>query len=208
MKKNKALVFSTALCVLPMLFALTVYNRLPDKLPVHWGSDGIPNDYAVKPFVVFGLPLILAGLNIIIHICMDNDPRRRNASPILRGLSKWLVPVMALIFLPITLLWGLDNKLPVDKIAPLLVGIVIILFGNYLPKSKQSYTIGIKIPWTLNSTENWNRTHHMAGYVWILCGIVMILNCFLPLGYLLWVLVGVMIFAPVGYSLYLYKRGV
>ena len=191
-----------------MLFALTVYSKLPPELPVHWSNDGIPNDYASKPFAVFGLPMILAGLNVIIHVMMDNDPKRRNASPILRNLSKWLVPVIALIFVPITMLWGLDNQVPVNKIAPLLVGIIIILFGNYLPKSKQSYTLGIKLPWTLDNTENWNRTHHMAGYLWILCGIVMILNCFLPLGFTLPIIVVAMILMPILYSFYLYKKGI
>lgn len=208
MKKNKTLVITTGLCLLPMLFALTVYNKLPDKLPIHWSSDGTPNDYALKPFVVFGMPLILAGLNLIIHISMDNDPKRLNASPFLRVLSKWLVPVVALVCEPISFLWALEYKLPVEKITPLIVGVFIILFGNYLPKSKQSYTLGIKLPWTLNSTENWNRTHHMAGYLWILGGIAIILNCFLPLGFLLPVIVVIMIAVPFLYSFYLYKKDI
>lgn len=44
-----------------------------------------------------------------------------------------------------------------------LLGIVLIVVGNYLPKCRQNYMIGIKLPWTLDNEENWDYTHRMAG---------------------------------------------
>ena len=61
-----------------------------------------------------------------------------------------------------------------------MVGVLLIALGNYLPKCKQNYTVGIKLPWTLNSEENWNRTHHLSGYLFILAGIVMTITAFIP----------------------------
>ena len=40
---------------------------------------------------------------------------------------------------------------------------------------KQNYTIGIKVPWTLNSEENWNMTHRMAGKVYVVAGVISII---------------------------------
>jgi len=44
-----------------------------------------------------------------------------------------------------------------------------------MPKLKQNYTIGIKVPWTLNSEENWNMTHRMAGKLYVVAGVISII---------------------------------
>lgn len=60
-----------------------------------------------------------------------------------------------------------------------LAGVLFVVMGNYLPKAKQSYTLGIKIAWTLNSEENWNRPHRLAGWIWMISGLLMIADAFL-----------------------------
>ena len=66
---------------------------------------------------------------------------------------------------------------------------LFILFGNYMPKCKRNYTLGIRLPWTLNSDENWNATHRLGGRVWVVAGFVMLLGCFLPEPAAAWVTV-------------------
>lgn len=56
-----------------------------------------------------------------------------------------------------------------------IIGVMFIWLGNYMPKLKQNYTIGIKVPWTLNSEENWNMTHRMAGKVYVVAGVISII---------------------------------
>ena len=50
-----------------------------------------------------------------------------------------------------------------------------------MPKCRQNYTMGIKLPWTLADEDNWNRTHRMAGYVWTAGGILMLIVGFFHL---------------------------
>ena len=84
---------------------------------------------------------------------------------------------------------------------------LFVAIGNYLPKCKQNYTMGIKLPWTLADENNWNRTHRFAGPIWVVCGLVIML-CGLIGGAFLWVMVAafvVMIAAPTVYSYLLFK---
>ena len=60
-----------------------------------------------------------------------------------------------------------------------------MVIGNYMPKVKQNYTMGIKIPWTLNSVENWNKTHRFAGFVFVLMGLWMIVATILKMNLVL-----------------------
>lgn len=57
----------------------------------------------------------------------------------------------------------------------LLMGVIFLVTGNYLPKCRQNYTIGIKLPWTLDDEENWNYTHRLAGKLWMIGGVLIIL---------------------------------
>ena len=55
------------------------------------------------------------------------------------------------------------------------MGVIFLVTGNYLPKCRQNYTIGIKLPWTLDDEENWNYTHRLAGKLWMIGGVLIIL---------------------------------
>ena len=70
---------------------------------------------------------------------------------------------------------ALGYKVNVENIMPVFVGVIILVLGFILPKCKQNYTVGIKLPWTLHDEENWDKTHKLAGKLWIYGGIIMIL---------------------------------
>ena len=57
-----------------------------------------------------------------------------------------------------------------------ILGVLFMILGNYMTKTHQNYTIGIKLPWTLNSTENWNKTHRLASRLYALAGAILILS--------------------------------
>ena len=82
-----------------------------------------------------------------------------------------------------------------------------MIIGNYMPKVKQNYTMGIKIPWTLNSEDNWNKTHRFAGFIFVLSGLWMIVSAVLKLNEM-WAVIPalVCVFFPVIYSYLLYRK--
>jgi uncharacterized membrane protein len=101
---------------------------------------------------------------------------------------------------------ALGHKVSVEIIMPLFIGALVVVIGNYLPKCKQSYTMGIKLPWTLNDEENWNKTHRLAGFLWVICGVVMMATAFLGEFWLFFVLLIPMTIIPTVYSYSLYKK--
>ncbi|MBS5130285.1 MAG: SdpI family protein [Lachnospiraceae bacterium] len=207
--KKTLLIITTLVCLLPMLIAAFVYQDLPAQIATHWGADGTPNGYSSKAFACFGLPAIMAGLNIFVNILLDNDPKRKNVNNRILMVSKWCIPVVSLVASTLTLAFALGYKVSISRITPAMVGVLLIALGNYLPKCKQNYTVGIKLPWTLNSEENWNRTHHLSGYLFILAGIVMTITAFIPNAAFLtlpFILIAAII--PMIYSFVLFKKGI
>ncbi len=212
MKPNNATALATSIvCLLPIIPGILLWDQQPDQLIIHWNGAGEPDGYAPKALGVFGLPLLMCGSNLLLQFGLRTDPKIENASKTLVLLAKWFIPVLTLILVPVTLFASMGAEIPIQVIVPLLLGVMLIAIGNYLPKSKQSYTVGIRLPWTLNSEENWNRTHHLAGYLWIGAGVLLLLCAFLPVIWFLPVLVIIMILVagiPFAYSYHLYRKGV
>ncbi len=210
MKKESDLtiIFSTAACLLPMALSALVYDRLPAQVPIHFNASGTADNYAPRAIAAYCIPALLAVINIFVHFLLNNDPKKINQPYSIRLITKWLVPVGSLIFMPATLFIAMGMDVPINLIASSVVGLIFIALGNYLPKSKQNYTIGLKLPWTLSSETNWNKTHHLAGYLWIIGGIVMVIGGFLSQRILPVTIAIAMVLAlvPAFYSYSIYKN--
>ena len=215
-KKYKiTIIITTLITLLPILFGLIVWNRLPEQIATHWGADGQADGYSGKTFAVFGMPCILAVLQLFVSFITLNDPKRRNIHKKPLTLVLWVIPVMSLIVNVITYGVALGMEINVGIIVSILIGILFIILGNYMPKLQQNYTVGIRVPWTLNSTENWNRTHRLGGKLFIVGGFVIIVNGFIG-GFAgetlsLAVMIAVVVLCaviPMGYSFWLFRRGV
>ena len=210
-KTSKEFIISTIICVLPLIFGLLVYKKLPQEIPTKWYSDGTVGQYMPKEFTIFGMPLFFILMNALVHFAMNTDPKRQNIGNMMRTLGKWIIPVLSVVTVPMALLWGMGYQIPISRILPILLGILFVVIGNYFPKTRRSYTTGIKTPWTLNSDENWRRTHHVAAFLWIAAGIAMIAMAFLPQNIVQLVIVGmiiVLIVVPYAYSYTLYRKGI
>ena len=176
MKANrKELLLTSLVCLLPLLAGVILYPRLPETMATHWGFDGTANGWMPRGMAVFGLPLLILALNFICFYAMSRDPKRANISVALQTVTQWICPAVSLLCGTVTLGTGMGYEMHVGTVAPMFVGLLFLIIGNYLPKTKQSGTMGIRLPWTLASEENWNHTHRVAGFLWVLAGLLMLL---------------------------------
>ena len=209
MKSKKTLIITSLICLLPMLVGALVYSRLPEQVATHFDLQGNPDGWSSRPFAVFGLPGILLAVNLLIPFALQADPKHKNMSGALVNIVVWTVPVVSLLCSGLTLGRALGYDLRIEVVLPVFMGVLFILIGNYLPKTKQSYTMGIKLPWTLASEENWNRTHRLAGFLWVLGGVYFIVMSFIGWNLIAFLIpIVLMVLAPTVYSYLLYRKGI
>lgn len=203
--KNK-LILTTVLCLLPILIGIVLWNRLPDTMATHFDMNGEPNGWSSKVFTVFGLPIIIAGLHLMCSIVTEKDPRRQKYPKKMMKIVYWICPVVSWMAAIATYGYEMGlNQQTMLGFVYLFVGVVFIVIGNYMPKVKQNYYLGIKLPWTYQSEENWNKTHRIAGKLWVVGGIIFILNFFVKIKWLELIVMLVMILVPTVYS-WLYSK--
>ena len=208
--KKTEIVLTTLICLLPMLAGIALYRKLPDQVPTHFDFSGTADGWSSRNFAVFGMPLMMVGFNLFLQFALRTDPKRQNLSTALRNISVWTIPVLSVLMYARVMRAALGYATPTETIVPLLVGVLFVAIGNYLPKTRQSYTMGIKLPWTLASEENWNRTHRLAGFLWVIGGIILILLTLLHL-WNTWTFLIVLIpmtAIPTVYSYLLYRKGI
>ena len=208
-KFKKESVISVIISIL--LFALVnllFYKKMPETLPTHWGFNNKIDGYSSKFTTLITTPLLLIFLNIFSCFMLDNDPKNKDKNNFVITIGKATIPLVMLITFVISVFYGLGKKINVMVIISIFVGFLLILIGNYLPKTKRNYTVGIKLPWTLNSDENWNKTHRLAGYFFILGGIFFLFTTFIGNEYLVFLTFMIIGIIPAIYSFYLYKNGV
>ena len=208
MKINKKLlVITTIIILLPVIIGIVFWEQLPAEMATHWGNDNQPNGWTGKTMAVFGIPGIMAALHIICLFVTYADPKKSNIGAKAIGIVYWILPVVSIAVMSATYAYALGTKVNIGMLCCILMGIIFIALGNYLPKAKQNYTFGYKIPWTLNSKENWNRTHRLAGWLMVICGFAFIVNAFI-LSEFVFVFCLAAALAPMVYSYILYKKGI
>ena len=208
LKKNlKLLILTSILTLLPILAGVVLWNQLPEQMPTHWNAAGEVDGWSSKPFAVFGLPLILVAAQWLCVLATTTDPKRQNHSEKIYHLVFWIMPVLSIVLHAVTYLTVLGVGVRIEMVMPIFMGLLFVIIGNYLPKCKQSYTIGIKIPWTLNNEENWNKTHRLAGWVWVIGGIAIMLTGFFGGFVAFFVITLVMVLVPAIYSYLLHRKG-
>ena len=209
MKNKKMLIWTSLVCLIPLIVGAAVYSRLPETMATHWNLSGEPDGWSSRAFAVFGLPGILLAVNLFLPFALKADPKRENMSDKLVLISLWTIPLVSLLCCGLTLARGLGYEVRVERWVPVFMGVLFIAIGNYLPKTKQSYTMGIKLPWTLASEENWNRTHRLAGFLWVIGGALFILMSFIGWSLAAFLIIlAMMVLVPMVYSYLLYRKGI
>lgn len=202
------LIVTSIITLLPMLIGLALWNQLPSEIATHFDANGIANGWSSKPVAVFGLPAFILACHLLCTLVTSMDPKRQRIGDKIFKLILWLCPVISLFctlavygnalgLIQNTAVWG-----------TVLLGVVFILIGNYMPKCRQNYTVGIKLPWTLHDEENWNRTHRMAGKAWVAGGALLLILSILGYGqtWIIPVVLGMMVLIPTAYSFLYYRK--
>lgn len=207
-KKNlKTLIITSVISLLPILAGLILWNQLPEQMPTHWNAAGEVDGWSSRPFAVFGLPLILVAAQWLCMLATSADPKKNNHTEKMLHLVLWIIPVLSIVLHTVTYMTALGMEVRMERVMPVFMGLLFVIIGNYLPKCKQNYTIGIKIPWTLNNEENWTKTHRFSGFLWVVCGIAIMAAGFFGGFWVFLPITFVMVLAPILYSYLLHRKG-
>jgi uncharacterized membrane protein len=215
MNRTSLGIASAVMVVALAAVSLAVANGLPGdvRLPTHWGIDGRPDAFSGKWTALLMPAGMTAILSLLFWFLPALEPRGRN---LLRSaglyLWSWVGLLLMMAAIELVIVGGaLDWPLHVDRILTGAVGVMLVLIGNQLGKSRRMYMVGIRTPWTLASEEVWIKTHRLGGKLMVAGGLLLVVTAFAPVpaglrGTLFGVGIAVMVGVPVVYSYFLWRR--
>lgn len=208
-KKNKfKLWISSFVILLPIMFGLLFWDKLPEQMVTHWGSDWNADGWSNRNFAVFALPVFILIVHWFCIFCTSKDPKNKDQSNKIFSIVLWICPIISIVTSCMIYAAALGKVIQPNVIVYILIGLLFIIVGNYLPKCKQNYTIGTRVKWALENEENWNATHRFSGKVWVVGGVLIMVCSFFPEEISLYVFMALIIVLsifPAGYSYYYFK---
>jgi uncharacterized membrane protein len=192
-------------------FAAAVYTRLPHRIPTHWNLQGEVDGWMEKPWGVLMQPAIATAMLAVLWVLPRVDPRRENLQRF-AGDRRLIVNLLILFFAVVqgaTYGQGLGWPVQVDRVILAAIGLLFVGLGNYLPRIRSNWHMGIRTPWTMDNERVWRATHRVGGRTFVAAGLAMAIAALLPLPARAWLTgaaIAVAVALPLAYSYVAYRR--
>lgn len=171
--KWKAFIITSIVCLLPILLGISLWTKLPDTMAIHFNIYGAPDNFASRGFVVFGLPMLMAVLQAVCCFINDINSYKHGDRKKLATVTKWIIPVLTVVLQIITLGYGLGWNLDIRKIVSFIVGVILLVIGNYLPKFDYIKNYDV-------NAEKARKINRFIGYETVVMGLIFFMSIFLP----------------------------
>ncbi len=171
--KWKIFVITSIVCLLPVLLGIYLWDNLPETMAIHFNIYGEPDNFASKGFVVFGLPMLMVVLQGFCCFINDLNAYKYGERKKFETVTKWIIPCMTVVLQIITLGYGLGWNLDIRKAVSLIVGVIFLVIGNYLPKLDYIKNHDVE-------TEKTRKINRFIGYETVGMGILFLISIFLP----------------------------
>ena len=60
------------------------------------------------------------------------------------------------------------------RVASLLIGVLLIILGNVMPKARKNAVYGVRTKWSVSSDETWRKSQRFGGFASVLAGALLL----------------------------------
>jgi uncharacterized membrane protein len=158
--------------------AALAWPLAPDQIPVHWNAAGEVDRYGGRFEGLLLLPLMAAGIYLLLRYMPNLDPGRANYARF--GGAYAVIRVAVLVLMAaiqgIVIFSVLGHPVNMSSVMPMLVGALFLVVGSLMGKIRPNWFVGIRTPWTISSKMSWVRTHRLGGWLFLAQGLLFILT--------------------------------
>ncbi|MBR6403408.1 MAG: DUF1648 domain-containing protein [Eubacterium sp.] len=188
---------SVVVAFVPLLVTIWVLQYLPDSVPMHydlagnidrWGSR---NESLVMPIIIIFVALMFSF--IVKHyenVLMDETDEKKIKS-ILTNIKviniTSLVTAVGMGIIHLTSIYGayaraneggLLLEIEEGRASCISLGIIFFILGNYIPKTRMNYVIGVKTSWSMYNDNTWRKSNLIGGITFAIAGVLTIITGF------------------------------
>jgi uncharacterized membrane protein len=155
-----------------ILVSAIAYPFLEETVPTHYTLEGVPDDYGSKwiPLLVI-LPEMLLLYVILYNLGRVSFKGDRNQY---RSFTILLASMMFMLFglHAVIVLIAAGVNINMFYVLPFLFGGLVISMSFSMRGIKQNHVFGMRLPWTLENEEVWDRSNEFSARLFIIIGIL------------------------------------
>ncbi len=171
--KWKYFLVTSLVCLSPILLGLLIWDKLPDIVPIHFDINNNPDNFASKEFAVFGLPVLMVILQGFSCFVDDINAKKHGERKKFETATKWIIPVLTIVLQLATFGIALGHKVDIRAVAAVIVGVMFLVLGNYMPKLDYIKNYDI-------DTEKARKINRFIGVETVIVGLLFLGSIFLP----------------------------
>lgn len=172
---------SWIISIVTLIISIYVVQGIPSdlQLPIHWNFQGEVDGYGDASSVLFMLPGVLMVILALLSALKYIDPRKENIAMSHKSIGAFSLAFSVFIIVMEAGYIAVINDIEVQimLIITFAIGVLLMIIGNYLSKTRSNFFIGIRTPWTLSSDVVWKKTHELAGKLFMLVGFIIAASC-------------------------------
>jgi len=203
---KKMFIISMGIALVTAIIAGWFLVTTTGDIPHNWNIHGEVTSYG-SPWYIITFPITSILVTLLLYFLPRIDPKGENirkSGPILQIVMLLLAILMFGIQMIIIAAVNGADILQMNTFISLLLGLLFILIGYYMPRIKPNYMVGIRTPWTLHNEDVWKKTHEKSGRWFILSGILYLGGMFLKAPYSILIPTALMLVIMVGIVIYSY----
>ncbi len=204
-EKGRLLLAVTLLaCAAPMLLGLRLWQQIPEVVSSGLiGTDG-RDDTLPRSVLVFGLPALMMLLDLICHLQLRRYQMKMEVPPAkFRLVGRWGFPVISVLFCSGAILEaaGSESLLSLSFTAPCVLGLVLMILGGHVWDCSPDAKVALHFSFCQRE-DVWHTVHRIAGWIWLVVGLLVIVQTMLTGGAQLWTaaVILVALVLPVAYG--------
>lgn len=203
-------IFIAIIVICAFAASLLFYPALPEQMTVHWNAEGEPDGYMSTIGGVMIIPIIMLFIGVLALVLPRMDPLRQNFRKYAKAYyATILLILLFLLYLHgVMIAWNLGLELDMMRMIAPALGVLFIVIGALLQKSRRNWFFGIRTPWTISNDKVWKKTHRLGSYLFMISGVLALFGAIIPRMAIWFILVPILSTVVISfvYSYYLYRK--
>ena len=181
---NKKRIIYFALMFLPLLIAVIALPFLPEKIPAHYNFAGEIDRWGSK-YETLIFPLVTIGMGLFIlwmaKISAKQEEGGKNNEKIVfytgMGLSVFFTLEHCFsLYKSFAAAESMSyaHEADINQFICILLGISLVIVGNFMPKLRSNGIIGLRTPWSMKNDITWKKSQLFGGISFMVCGAIMV----------------------------------
>ena len=157
--KEKAIVLivvTTLCCLMPMLTGLRLWDKIPEIVETGLIGASGSDDSMPRGVLVFGIPGLMAVLNLICHGQLILHQKAQKLAPqASRIVGRWGFPVLSSIFASGCSISAAGEKLTAGFIIPCLLSLTLLLMGSHFFDCRRDSAVAFRFKFMHHNETAW-----------------------------------------------------